>query len=124
MIDHESGGRIRAVGDSGEAYGLLQLHQRGLGGGMSIAQMFDPESNLRRGIDYHARYLRDYGGSIEAAVTAHNAGGGAVNAEYQRGRDWQTVVHHRKADGTVVYVKDIYTLPVLTTARERYGYAG
>lgn len=118
MIDHESGGRVRAVGDGGESLGLLQLHARGLGSGMTDAQRFDPEQNLRRGIDYHARYLRQYG-SIEAAVTAHNSGGAAVNKAYERGGDWRDVPH--SAGRTVAQV---YTLPVLHTARTRYGYTG
>lgn len=125
MIDHESGGRIRAVGDGGESLGLLQLHARGLGNGMTDAQRFDPEQNLRRGIDYHARYLRQYDGDMAAAITAHNAGGRAVNEQYQLGSDWRTVVHRRDpATGRIVYVKDAYTLPVLHTARTRYGYTG
>lgn len=123
MVDHESGRRIRAVGDGGESLGLLQLHARGLGSGMTDAQRFDPAQNLRRGIDYHARYLRQYG-SVEAAVTAHNSGGAAVNKQYQAGRDWRSVPHHTKADGTVVTVREIYTDPVMKTARTRYGYVG
>lgn len=119
MIDHESGGRTRAIGDSGHAAGLLQLHDAGLGRGMSLEERFDPEANLRRGIDYHARYLAQYGGDVAAAVTAHNAGGGAVNKAYQRGGDWRDVIHHGN-----VTVAQIYTLPLLKTARERYGWQG
>ncbi len=125
MVDHESARNIRAVGDGGESLGLLQLHSAGLGRGLTMEQRFDPETNLRRGIDYHARYLREYGGDVAAAITAHNAGGAAVNEQYQLGRDWTTVIHHKdKKTGTLVYVKDIYTNPVLHTARTRYGYAG
>lgn len=124
MVDHESGRRIRAVGDSGHALGLLQLHDAGLGRGMTDAQRFDPAQNLRRGIDYHARYLRAFGGDVGAAVTCHNAGQGAVNAAYERGGTWRDVVHHRKADGTIVTVAEIYTQPVINTAITRYGYQG
>lgn len=118
MVDHESGRRIRAVGDGGESLGLMQLHARGLGSGMTDAQRFDPYQNLRRGIDYHARYLKAYG-SIEAAITAHNAGGKAVNEAYQRGGDWRDVPHSKNRT-----VAQVYTLPVLHTARTRYGYQG
>lgn len=124
MVDHESGRRIRAVGDGGESLGLLQLHARGLGSGMTDAQRFDPAQNLRRGIDYHARYLRAFNGEMGAAIASHNAGQAAVNKEYERGGDWTTVVHHRKADGTAVTVKAIYVDPILNTARTKYGYRG
>lgn len=119
MVYHESGGRPDAIGDSGHSVGLLQLHDQGLGRGMSVEERMDPEANLRRGIDYHARYLKAYGGDIGASVTAHNAGGAAVNAAYGAGGSWRDVPHHRRADGSVVTVASLYTDPILRDA-DRY----
>jgi hypothetical protein len=38
----ESGGRTDATGDSGHSIGLWQMHDQGLGSGMTVAQRSDP----------------------------------------------------------------------------------
>lgn len=124
MVDAESGWNPNAVGDSGHAIGLLQLHDAGLGRGMTRDERLDPETNLRRGIDYHMRYRREprWTGTpdeIPASITCHNAGQGAVNAAYDRGGTYRDVVHHRNADGSVVTVAEMYTDKILARA-ERY----
>lgn len=40
-----------AIGDGGASVGLFQLHERGVGAGMSVAQRQDPVVNTRRIID-------------------------------------------------------------------------
>lgn len=118
MVKHESGWRYDAVGDNGHSIGLTQLHDQGLGAGMTVEQRKDPETNLRTAIAAHMRYFARYG-SYEAALVSHNAGGGAVAAA----NGWLNVVHHRTPDGQVVYVRDVYVYPILAAA-ERYRQDG
>jgi hypothetical protein len=40
----ESGGNPRAVGDNGHSYGLWQMHDQGLGAGMSAEARMDPDT--------------------------------------------------------------------------------
>lgn len=117
QIQHESGWDPNAVGDNGHSVGLEQLHDLGMGRGMGDSR-YDPETNVRKALAAHIHH-RDAFGSVEAALAAHNAGGGAVGAAYGAGGDWTTVVHHRKENGTIVYVKDIYVDPIMRTA-EKY----
>jgi hypothetical protein len=44
----ESGLNPRAVGDGGASVGLFQLHSKGAGSGMSVAERMDPTTNTRR----------------------------------------------------------------------------
>lgn len=113
MVSKESGWRYDAVGDNGHSIGLTQLHDQGMGSGLTVEQREDPEINLRTAISAHVRYIQRYG-SVEAALVSHNAGGGAVAVA----GDWRKVVHHRKPDGSVVYVADIYVYPILAKAKE------
>lgn len=55
----ESGGNPSADGDGGESIGLLQLHARGQGAGMSVAERIDPERNLAVGVPPIARAWRN-----------------------------------------------------------------
>ncbi len=115
----ESGFRPDAIGDGGRSVGLMQLHDQGLGAGLTRQERLDPERNLRVGVQAHLAYLAEFG-SIEAAVTAHNAGGPAVRQALALfgPEGWRQVVHHRQADGTAVMVAEVYTRPVLAKAEE------
>src|SRR4030095_4323958 len=58
------------------AKGLMQLmpgtaREYGAGG-----REFDPEANLRAGMNYFAKLLTDFNGNVEKALTAYNAGPG------------------------------------------------
>lgn len=91
-----------------------------MGRGMTAAERRDPETNLRVALKAHVHH-RNAWNSVEAAVTAHNAGGPAVGAAYGAGGDWTNVVHHVKRDEAgnviaVVYVADIYTRPIMRDA--------
>lgn len=46
----ESNGDPNIIGDAGESAGLLQLHARGQGAGMTIAERQDPDRNLDVGV--------------------------------------------------------------------------
>jgi hypothetical protein len=87
MVWRESAWNPLAVGDYGHSVGLLQLHDAGLGAGMSVAQRQDIETNLRIGVRAF-RANRDEFGTVEAAVAAHNAGGPALRLA---GGDWRKV---------------------------------
>lgn len=58
----ESSGDPGAVGDAGASVGLLQLHERGQGAGMSVAERKDPVRNLAVGVPPIADAWRATGG--------------------------------------------------------------
>lgn len=76
MIQQESGFNPRAVSHAG-AKGLMQLMPataRGLG----VKDSFNPEQNIMGGTKYIAQQLKAFGGDIEMALAAYNAGPGNV----------------------------------------------
>lgn len=113
MVEKESGWRTDAVGDGGHSVGLLQLHDQGLGAGMTVEERMDPETNLRRACRAHRGYLNEFG-TVEAAVAAHNAGGPALR---RVNGDWTKVVHHLdKKTRQPVLVADVYVRPIMALA--------
>lgn len=76
MIRVESGYNTRAVSAKG-ARGLMQLMPataRRFGAG----DLFDPRENLRAGAQYLSRLMDLFGGNVELALAAYNAGEQAV----------------------------------------------
>lgn len=76
MIWKESTYYCKAVGDGGNSLGLMQVQPRWHSARMEklgCTDLFDPYQNVVVGIDYLAENLTRYG-SIEAALTAYNAG--------------------------------------------------
>ena len=63
----ESGLNPSAVGDGGKSVGLFQLHERGAGSGMSVADRKDPVKNTNRIVD---TYLGSQGKPMRAAYAA------------------------------------------------------
>lgn len=66
----------KAIGDGGNSYGLLQVQPRWHYERMlklGCTNLLDPYQNVTVAVDYLAENLNRYG-SIEAAVTAYNAG--------------------------------------------------
>ena len=57
-ITAESGGDPNVVGDQGHSIGLMQLHDQGLGSGLSVQQRRDPRTNLGRGVAQLAQAYR------------------------------------------------------------------
>ncbi|GIW05577.1 MAG: hypothetical protein KatS3mg060_0382 [Dehalococcoidia bacterium] len=102
----ESGFRPDAIGDDGHSVGLLQLHDEGLGFGLSVEERKDPERNLEIGIRAHRSYRNEFG-SVEVAIAAHNAGGPALR---RVNGDWQALFGGRVAER--------YVRPVLAKAAE------
>jgi|HubBroStandDraft_3_1064219.scaffolds.fasta_scaffold00400_5 soluble lytic murein transglycosylase-like protein len=81
VIQVESGYNPRARSNKG-AMGLMQL-MPGTAVELAVANPFDADQNLRGGTAYLRQMIDRFGGSLELAVAAYNAGAGAV--EHYRG---------------------------------------
>jgi hypothetical protein len=84
MIHQESSFDASKIGDSGEAYGLLQIWPKWHGDRMKklgCEDLLDPYQNVTVGIDYYAECLEKYDGDNAKALTAYNQGSykGVVN---------------------------------------------
>jgi len=75
VIQAESGGNPLAVSPAG-ALGLMQVMPDKFS---PEEDPFDPETNLRAGCAYLRKMLDRYGGNVEFALAAYNAGPGAVD---------------------------------------------
>ncbi|MGL4736647.1 MAG: lytic transglycosylase domain-containing protein [Cellulosilyticaceae bacterium] len=111
MMKVESGFDEEALSRSG-AKGLMQIMDRtgiwgaqecGLGS-FSAQQLFDPEVNIRIGVWYIARLIKQYAGDVNMALTAYNAGSGNV-AKWRSNSAYST-------DGT-----NLHTTPFKETAQ-------
>jgi soluble lytic murein transglycosylase-like protein len=76
IVANESGFSASAVSSAG-AQGLMQLMPQ-TAAGLGVADPFDPAQNIRGGTRYLRGLLDRFGGDIERAVAAYNAGPGAV----------------------------------------------
>jgi soluble lytic murein transglycosylase-like protein len=81
MIYTESRFQADVVGDSGQAYGLMQIqpkwhYQRMLD--LNCTNLLDPKQNVTVGIDLLAELLES-GKGIEWALSAYNAGIASAN---------------------------------------------
>ena len=77
MMDVESDYDIYAMGDSGNAFGLLQVQPRWHYeriARLGCADLFSPENNVTVAVDYLAELLEKYDGDMEMALTAYNRG--------------------------------------------------
>ena len=72
MIQQESGGNSKAVSNKG-AQGLMQL-MPATAQSLGVTNSFDPKQNINGGVKYIAQQLKAFGGSIEKALWAYNAG--------------------------------------------------
>lgn len=79
VMDQESGGNATARSPVG-ALGLMQL-MPGTAKGLGVDPS-DPADNIRGGALYLAQQIRAFGGDVEKALAAYNAGPGAV-AKYK-----------------------------------------
>lgn len=92
MIDRESDFQADAIGDSGEAFGLLQVqprwHQERMDK-LGVTDLLDPQQNVAVAVDYLAELIdRDNG--LEWALMAYNAG--ATGASKGFGSDYAAEV--------------------------------
>jgi soluble lytic murein transglycosylase-like protein len=77
MIWRESGFRADAVGDNGNAFGLMQIWPYWHGGRMErlgCTDLLDPYQNVVVGIDYLAESIDRYDGDVAKALVAYNQG--------------------------------------------------
>ena len=84
------------------ARGLMQLMPR-TAEQLGVEDAFDPEQNIRGGVEYFSRMLERFGGDITRAVAAYNAGPRAVEhyegvPPYAETRDYVERVLQRWSD--------------------------
>lgn len=84
MIHQESSFDASKIGDSGEAFGLMQVWPKWHSDRMKklgCEDLRDPYQNVTVGIDYYAECLEKYDGDHAKALTAYNQGSynGVVN---------------------------------------------
>lgn len=75
VMDVESDFQVDAVSAAG-CYGLMQLNPKYFPSGLS------PEENIRYGVEFLAEKIDQYGGDLEAALTAYYAGHDTGDREY------------------------------------------
>jgi soluble lytic murein transglycosylase-like protein len=77
VIRTESNGDPAAVSNKG-AQGLMQLMPT-TAAEMGVTNAFNPQENLEGGVRYLRQLLSRYGGDLDKALAAYNAGAGAVD---------------------------------------------
>jgi len=76
VINQESSFNPQAVSRCG-AQGLMQLMPR-TAASLGVEDAFNPEENIMAGTKYLKQKLDEFGGNLEMALAAYNAGSGAV----------------------------------------------
>lgn len=77
IVEQESGFNPMAVSGKG-AKGLMQLMPL-TAQSLGVRDAFDPEQNVRGGSKYIRQLIQQFGGDLNKAVAAYNAGPGNVN---------------------------------------------
>ncbi len=92
------------------AMGLMQL-MPGTASLLNVSNPYDPEQNISGGVR-HLRYLLDrFGGNLELALAAYNAGENRVSRESRVPRISETQQYVRKV---IRFYRDLETSPLVT----------
>lgn len=95
------------LGDGGHGHGLSQIDDRTWGAWLEANDWKDPRTNIMKGAEILAMELQRFGGNLEAALAAYNAGPLRVQQALRAGRHPDTVT-----------TKQNYSTDVLRRARE------
>jgi len=117
VIETESGGNPSAVSRKG-AVGLMQLMPT-TALELGVRNMYSAQENLEAGVRYLHTLLIRYGGDLDRALAAYNAGAGAVDRaggvpKYRETRDYVRKV-------TNSYFAADASRPISATNTPRYG---
>ena len=99
VVEVESGQTPDAVSPKG-ALGLMQVLPE-TAAGIGFPNPADPAQSLEAGCRYLAALLESFGGDVELALAAYNAGPGAV-------RHWGTVPPYRETRTFIARVAAVY----------------
>ena len=100
IIDVESKYKVDAIGDNGNAFGLMQIQPRWHSERMDrlgvddAEELLDPHNNILVGIDFVAELI-GYGRGVDWALMAYNGGPGNANT-----RTSKVVNYYNKVMGT------------------------
>lgn len=86
VIGQESNYQHCALGDDGEAYGLMQIHPSQHGDRMErlkVSDLYDPYENVIVGVDYLAECIEE--GGLEWGLHCYNGGAKYANALHEQG---------------------------------------
>lgn len=135
IIKQESAFNAKAISPAG-ARGLMQLMPataRSLG----VKNSYDPSQNIKGGTKYIAQMLKKYGGNIEKALRAYNAGSGNLAKSYgfaETNKYVKNVTSNfnsylKKAGGSITKVstsaiKNMEATVKKTTTRKLAGWSG
>lgn len=98
VIAKESGGNPNAVGDGGQALGLMQMHPAAAQDvGVNWDDLSDPSVAIPAGTDYLAQQLQRFGGNETLALVAYNqgpgvAGNGTADPRFATGQSYAATV--------------------------------
>jgi soluble lytic murein transglycosylase-like protein len=114
VIEAESGHDPEAVSTKG-AVGLMQILPE-TAALMGFAEVADPATNLEAGCRYLASLIDRFGGDVELALAAYNAGPGAV-------RRWGAIPPYRETREFIARVRAAYrnATGVELEAASRFG---
>ena len=89
VIHAESGGNVNAIGDSGKALGLTQLHLPTARDYEDVSrdQLFIPETNIRIFFSHFVSLLKHYRGNVALALYSWNRGRSRVDNLISYGLD-------------------------------------
>jgi soluble lytic murein transglycosylase-like protein len=120
VIETESGGNPSAVSRKG-AVGLMQLMPT-TALELGVRNMYSAQENLEAGVRYLHTLLVRYGGDLDRALAAYNAGAGAVDRAGGVPRYRETRDYVRKVTNS--YFAADASRPTSATNTPRYGLSG